>query len=68
MDLPFPLFWKILVSLVGMVWLAHGRRQRDWIATIAGILLAVMPYMVSNALLLVLLAAGVSVVAWKLGA
>ncbi len=43
MELPFPILWKILVSVVGMFWFGYGRRQKEWLPTIGGVALMLMP-------------------------
>ena len=65
MDLPFPLLWKILVSVAGMFWFGHGRREKDLLHTTGGVALMLMPYFVHNALLLVAISLVMGVAAWK---
>lgn len=66
MDLPFPLLWKLLVSVAGMFWFGHGRRQKDLLHTAGGVALMLLPYVVGNALVLVGISLLLGALAWKI--
>lgn len=49
------LLWGLLFGSIGIGYLVYGRRQRRAMALVAGVLLCVFPYFVSNAVLAVFL-------------
>lgn len=55
------LFWGLLLGSVGLGYLFYGRRQRSLVPVVCGLALMVIPYVVSNTVLLVLLGAALAV-------
>jgi hypothetical protein len=51
------LLWGLLFGSIGIGYFVYGRRQRRAMALVAGVLLCVFPYFVSNAVLTVFLGA-----------
>jgi len=51
------LLWGLLFGSIGIGYFVYGRRQRRAMALVAGVLLCVFPYFVSNTLLTVVLGA-----------
>lgn len=51
------LLWGVLFGSIGMGYFVYGKRQRRGVALVAGMLLCVFPYFVSNTILIVLLGA-----------
>jgi hypothetical protein len=49
------LFWGVLFGSIGMGYFLYGKRQRRAMPLVAGVLLCVFPYFVTNAVLTVLL-------------
>ena len=60
----FGLIVTLFFSLVGMVVFASGKKNANLIHLACGILLMVYPYAVSNDILLVLIGAILSAIAW----
>ena len=51
------LLWGLLFGSIGIGYLVYGRRQRRAMVLVAGVLLCVFPYFVSNAVLTVFVGA-----------
>jgi hypothetical protein len=51
------LLWGVLFGSIGMGYFVYGKRQRRGAALVAGVMLCVFPYFVSNTILTVLLGA-----------
>lgn len=59
---PWALFWLFIVSGAAMVFLVYGKKRPDGAAFVAGLVLAIFPYFVSDSVWLVLIATVVGVV------
>lgn len=57
----YGLLWAVVFGSIGIGFFVYGRRQRAVVPLICGIALVVLPYLVSNTLLLVI--AGVALIA-----
>jgi hypothetical protein len=53
MDNTAALIWGVMFGAVGMGYLVYGKKQRRGVALLAGALLCVFPYFVSNVFLMV---------------
>jgi hypothetical protein len=49
------LMWGVIFGSIGMAYFIYGKKQRRGAALLSGFALIVLPYVVSNVLLLVLL-------------
>jgi len=57
----YGLLWAVVFGSIGIGFFVYGRRQRAVVPLMCGIALVVLPYLVSNTLLLVI--AGVALIA-----
>ena len=55
------LFLVMIFASIGMGYVIYGRKQRHGIALISGVALCVLPYLVSDILLITLMGVGVMV-------
>ncbi len=55
------LFLGMIFASIGMGYVIYGRKQRHGIALISGVALCVLPYLVSDILLITLMGVGVMV-------
>ncbi|HNW83804.1 MAG TPA: hypothetical protein PKG52_13030 [bacterium] len=49
------LLWGVIFGAFGMGYFLYGRKQKNFMAKISGIILMVFPYFISNTYLLVLI-------------
>jgi hypothetical protein len=57
----YGLLWAVIFGSIGIAFFVYGRRQQAVVPLICGVALVILPYLVSNTLLLVV--AGVALIA-----
>lgn len=57
----YGLLWAVIFGSIGIAFFVYGRRQRAVVPLICGVALVILPYLVSDTLLLVV--AGVALIA-----
>ena len=55
MDSTTSIMWGVLFGAIGMGYFVYGKRQRQGIALLSGLVLCVFPYFISNAFLIILI-------------
>ena len=60
------LLWGLLFGSIGVGFVIFGHRQRAVVPLLCGLALIVVPYLVSNSILLVVIAAGLMVLPYFL--
>lgn len=58
----YGLLWAVVFGSVGLGFFVYGRRQRAVVPLVCGVALVILPYLVSNTLLLVALGVALMVV------
>ena len=61
------LLWGVLFGAIGMGYFVYGRKQRAVVPLVCGVALMVFPYVVSNAVLVVLVGIVLSVIPYFFG-
>jgi hypothetical protein len=56
MDDTAAILWGLVFGSIGMGYIIYGRKQRSGIALLSGVVLFILPYFVSNVILMILIA------------
>jgi hypothetical protein len=60
------LIWGVVFGAIGLGYFVYGKKQRAVVPLLAGVVLMVLPYFISNSWLLVLLGGGIASVPYFL--
>lgn len=58
------LLWSLLFGAIGFVYFSYGKKRKRMAALVAGVILVVFPYVVSNVVLMVIIGAAVMSLPW----